>query len=55
MLISTHLQTKAPEPTLVPKNELVGVTVLLITCSYRDKEFARVGYYVNNDYNTSEL
>jgi histone chaperone ASF1 len=26
-----------------------GVTVLLLQCSYRQKEFIRVGYYVNNE------
>jgi hypothetical protein len=26
------------------------VTVVLITCSYREQEFVRVGYYVNNEY-----
>lgn len=26
------------------------MTVILITCSYRDQEFVRVGYYVNNEY-----
>jgi histone chaperone ASF1 len=26
------------------------VTVILVTCSYREKEFLRVGYYVNNEY-----
>ena len=26
------------------------MTVVLVTCSYREKEFVRVGYYVNNEY-----
>jgi histone chaperone ASF1 len=26
------------------------VTVLLLTCCYKDKEFIRIGFYVNNDY-----
>ena len=29
---------------------MLGVTVVLVTCSYREKEFVRVGYYVNNEY-----
>jgi histone chaperone ASF1 len=28
---------------------------MLMSCSYREKEFIRVGYYVNNDYCTEEL
>ena len=39
----------------IPRTELIGVTVLLVTCSYRGKEFTRVGYYVNNDYGNLEL
>ena len=26
------------------------MTVILLTCSYDDREFVRVGYYVNNEY-----
>lgn len=29
---------------------MLGVTVVLITCSYKGQEFIRVGYYVNNEY-----
>jgi hypothetical protein len=32
----TVLQADAPKPELIPKNDVVGVTVLLLTCSYRD-------------------
>lgn len=35
--------------------DLVGVTVVLLTCSYKEKEFIRVGYYVNVDYADAEL
>jgi len=35
--------------------DAVGVTVVLLTCSYRNKEFIRVGYYVNNEYTDPEL
>lgn len=34
---------------------MIGVTVVLITCSYNDAEFVRVGYYVNNEYDCEEL
>lgn len=33
----------------------MGVTVLLLTCSYMGQEFVRVGYYVNNDYDDDKL
>lgn len=31
------------------------MTVIIITASYRDKEFVRVGYYVNVYYDDEEL
>ena len=44
-----------PSPDLIPVSELVSVTVILLSCSYNGKEFVRVGYYVNNEYDTEEL
>ena len=38
----------APDPKKIPKNEILGVTVVLLTCSYKEQEFIRVGYYVSN-------
>ncbi|VEL22715.1 unnamed protein product [Protopolystoma xenopodis] len=45
----------APDPKKIPCEDIVGVTVVLIQALYRDKEFIRVGYYVNNEYKTEEL
>eukprot|EP01006_Ploeotia_vitrea_P028799 TRINITY_DN61432_c0_g1_i1.p2 TRINITY_DN61432_c0_g1~~TRINITY_DN61432_c0_g1_i1.p2 ORF type:complete len:173 (-),score=94.82 TRINITY_DN61432_c0_g1_i1:11-490(-) len=45
----------APNPNRIPASELLGVTVMLLTCSYREKEFIRVGYYVNNWYSDPAL
>lgn len=33
----------------------MGVTVVLLTCSYKGNEFVRVGFYVNNEYSDPEL
>lgn len=44
-----------PNPSKIPVQDLVGVTVVLLTCSYKEKEFIRVGYYVNVDYSDPEL
>ncbi len=44
-----------PNPAKIPLPEVVGVTVILITCSYREQEFIRVGYYVSNEYEDPEL
>lgn len=44
------LQADAPDISQIPAEDILGVTVVLVTCSYREKEFVRVGYYVNNEY-----
>lgn len=48
-------QAGPPDQTLIPENDVLGVTVVLITCSFRNQEFVRVGYYVNNEYEDSLL
>ncbi|XP_066548430.1 histone chaperone ASF1 [Amia ocellicauda] len=48
-------QADAANPGLIPDADAVGVTVVLITCTYRAQEFIRVGYYVNNEYTDPEL
>lgn len=37
------VQAPAPDPSKIEAKDLTEVTVLLITCSYRDHEFLRVG------------
>ncbi|MCJ1277897.1 Histone chaperone asf1 [Puttea exsequens] len=44
-----------PDLRRIPNNEILGVTVILLTCSYDGREFVRVGYYVNNEYDSEEL
>lgn len=47
-------QTDAPDHTKIPAatdgegSNILGCTVVLLICSYREQEFIRVGYYVNN-------
>eukprot|EP00941_MAST-03F_sp_MAST-3F-sp1_P002842 g2842.t1 len=41
-------QADAPDVTKIPDADLLGCTVVLIVCSYKEQEFIRVGYYVNN-------
>ncbi|XP_024363136.1 probable histone chaperone ASF1A [Physcomitrium patens] len=43
-------QADPPEPSKIPEEDIIGVTVLLLTCSYVGQEFLRVGYYVSNEY-----
>ena len=49
------LQADSPDPKRIPVQDAVGVTVLLLTCSYRGQEFVRIGYYVNNEYCDPDL
>ncbi|KAK3384973.1 ASF1 like histone chaperone-domain-containing protein [Podospora didyma] len=44
-----------PDTKRIPTDELLGVTVILLTCAYDGREFVRVGYYVNNEYDSEEL
>lgn len=48
---------KAPPPdtSKIPDTDAVGITAILLTCSYVNQEFVRVGYYVNNEYDDVEL
>ena len=43
-------QADPPELSKIPEEDIIGVTVLLLTCSYQGQEFIRVGYYVSNEY-----
>lgn len=44
-----------PNVSRIPENDAIGVTVVLLTCSYRAQEFIRVGYFINNEYSDPEL
>jgi histone chaperone ASF1 len=40
---------------LIPPEEIRGVTVMLLICSYLEQEFVRIGYYVDNDFEDEAL
>eukprot|EP00035_Acanthoeca_spectabilis_P022069 m.441831 g.441831 ORF g.441831 m.441831 type:complete len:216 (-) comp18713_c0_seq1:1230-1877(-) len=48
-------EASAPNWQTLPPSEIIGVTVVLITCAYRGQEFVRIGYYVNNDFSDPEM
>jgi histone chaperone ASF1 len=48
-------QADAPNFAAIPAAEVLGVTVVLIVCSYAGREFIRVGYYLNNEYESEEM
>lgn len=49
------LNAPCPDHTKMKPEDVLGVTVILLICEYKDQEFIRVGYYVNNDYDDEEL
>ncbi|KAH7156840.1 histone chaperone [Dactylonectria macrodidyma] len=48
-------EADAPNTSRIPDIDVLGVTVVLLTCAYDGREFIRVGYYVNNEYDSEEL
>lgn len=46
-----------PDISKLPQKaeDVIGLTLLMLTCSYRKKEFIRIGYYVNIQYTDKEL
>jgi len=49
------MEASAPDPSKIPPEDIVGITVVLVTCSYRSQEFIRVGYYVRVEYEDEPL
>jgi len=48
-------EADAPDLSKIPNTEIVGVTVILLSCAYDNREFVRVGYYVSNEYSDEAL
>ncbi|GAA93689.1 hypothetical protein E5Q_00334 [Mixia osmundae IAM 14324] len=48
-------EAAAPTPGSIPKDELLGLTVVILSASYANQEFVRIGYYVNVEYDNEEL
>lgn len=44
------LQTPHPDPAKIPDDDIVGATVIMIQCLYKNKEFIRIGYYISHEY-----
>jgi histone chaperone ASF1 len=45
----------APVVSKIPPEDLLGVAALILTGSYKDQEFVRVGYYQNTEYDNPEM
>ncbi|KAH9055882.1 anti-silence-domain-containing protein [Lactarius deliciosus] len=44
-----------PSAQSIPPEDVLGVAALILTGSYRDQEFVRVGYYQNTEYDNEEM
>lgn len=52
---SFDFESPAPDPRRIPPEDLLGVAALILTGSYNDQEFVRVGYYQNTGYDDEVL
>eukprot|EP00316_Scyphosphaera_apsteinii_P022515 CAMPEP_0119313722 /NCGR_PEP_ID=MMETSP1333-20130426/30144_1 /TAXON_ID=418940 /ORGANISM="Scyphosphaera apsteinii, Strain RCC1455" /LENGTH=153 /DNA_ID=CAMNT_0007318633 /DNA_START=83 /DNA_END=541 /DNA_ORIENTATION=+ len=48
-------QGDPPDARIIPPHDLLGVTVILLSCFYHDREFIRIGYYINTEYDSPDL
>jgi histone chaperone ASF1 len=46
---------QAPDVSKIPSEDLVGATIIFLSGYYNDKEFVRVGFFVNVEYEDAEL
>lgn len=44
-----------PNPSKIPPEDVLGVAALILTGSYKEQEFVRVGYYQNTEYDNEEM
>ena len=46
---------EAPDISKIPESEVLGVTAIILCCSYNNQEFFRCGYYLNNIYDNEDM
>ena len=44
-----------PDISKIPESEILGVTAIILCCTYNNQEFFRCGYYLNNIYDNEEM
>ena len=52
---SFEFEGQPPDPSRIPTDDVLGVSALILTGSYKDQEFGRVGYYQNTEYDNEEM
>lgn len=50
-----EFEGSSPNPSKIPPEDVLGVAALILTGSYREQEFVRVGYYQNTEYDNEEM
>ena len=45
----------APDISKIPESVILGVTAIILCCSYNNQEFFRCGYYLNNLYDNEQM
>lgn len=50
-----EFEGSAPLPSKIPPEDVLGVAALILTGSYKEQEFVRVGYYQNTEYDNEEM
>ena len=50
-----EFEGSAPNPSKIPPEDVLGVAALILTGSYKEQEFVRVGYYQNTEYDNEEM
>ncbi|KAF9256212.1 anti-silence-domain-containing protein [Marasmius fiardii PR-910] len=50
-----EFEVAPPDPQKVPAEDILGVAALILTGSYNDQEFVRVGYYQNTEYDNDQM
>jgi histone chaperone ASF1 len=48
-------EADSPNVKNIPAEELIGVTVVLLACSYRAQQFITIGFYVSVEYEDPDL
>lgn len=49
------MEAPPPNPALIPACDVLGIGAVMLTVSYLEKEFIRIGWYVNNEYENEEM
>jgi histone chaperone ASF1 len=51
---SFEFEASPPNSKIIPREDVLGAAAVILTGSYRDQEFVRVGYYQNTEYDIPE-